>query len=139
MTTAGNLSIESSNQKLKVNFNYCFRHGIFQSQVYNFFCIISWVVSKCSFILRFVYFSSQNFFSFECLGKIQFVLYRFQKSNCKSLRDPRYKNLNRLARIGGNLLGKKTLSKEKYITQLNSVLLINITKDLTYYNLPRYS
>ena len=37
MTTAGNLSIEIRYQKLKVNFNYCFRHGIFQNQVYNFF------------------------------------------------------------------------------------------------------
>ena len=37
MTTAGNLSIEIRYQKLKVNFNYCFRHGIFQNQIYNFF------------------------------------------------------------------------------------------------------
>ena len=32
---------------------------------------------------------------------------------------------------------EKTLAKEKYITQLNSVLFINITKDLLYYILPR--
>ena len=38
-----------------------------------------------------------------------------------------------------NLFGKKTLAKEKYITQLNSVLFINITKDLLYYILPRYA
>ena len=41
--------------------------------------------------------------------------------------------------ICGNLLGKKTLAKEKYITQLNSVLFINITKDLLYYILSRYT
>ena len=32
-------------------------------------------------------------------------------------------------------LGKK-MAKEKYIIQLNSVLFINITKDLQYYILP---
>ena len=77
MTTAGNLSVEIRYQKLKVNFNYCFRHGIFQNQVYNFFCIISWVVLYSSFIVRFVCFSSQNFLSFECFWKIRFLLYRF--------------------------------------------------------------
>ena len=50
-----------------------------------------------------------------------------------SLRDPHCTNLDRRCHICGNLLGKKTLSKEKYITQLNSVLFINITKDLQYY------
>ena len=138
MTTAGNLSIEIRYQKLKVNFNYCFRHGIFQNQVYNFFDIISWVVSYCSFIVRFVCFSSQNFLSFECLWKIRFLLYRFCKSNCMSLRNPHSTNLNRRCHICGNLLGKKTWSKEKYITQLNSVLFIKITKDLQYCILPRY-
>ena len=39
MTTAGNLSVEIRYQKLKVNFSYCFRHGIFQNQVYNFFVL----------------------------------------------------------------------------------------------------
>ena len=41
--------------------------------------------------------------------------------------------------IRGNLLGKKTLAKEKYTTQLNSVLFINITKGLPYYILSRYA
>ena len=77
VTTAGNLSVEIRYQKLKVNFNYCFRHGIFQNQVYNFFCIISWVVSYSSFIVTFVCFSSQIFLPFECLWKIRFLLYRF--------------------------------------------------------------
>ena len=36
MTTARNLSVEIRYQKLKVNLNYCFRHGIFQYQVYSF-------------------------------------------------------------------------------------------------------
>ena len=36
MTTAGNLSVEIRYEKLKVNFNYCLRHGIFQNQVYIF-------------------------------------------------------------------------------------------------------
>ena len=97
-----------------VNFNYCLRHSIFQNQVYNIFCIISWVV-------------------------LYFLLYRFWKSNCMSLRDPHCTNLDRLCRICGNLVGKKTLAKEKYMTQLNSVLFINITKDLQYYILPRYA
>ena len=139
MTTAGNLSVEIRYQKLKVNFNYCFRHGIFQNQVYNFFCIISWVVSHSSFIVRFVCFSSQNFLSFECLWKIRFLLYRFWKSNCMSLHDPHCTNLDRLCRICGNILGKKTLPKVKDITRLKSVLFINITKDLQYYILPRYA
>ena len=63
ITTAGNRSVENCYQKLKVNFNYCFRHGIFQNQVYNFFCIISWVVSHSSFI----FFSSRFFNSKICL------------------------------------------------------------------------
>ena len=37
MTTSRNLSIEIRYQKLKVNFNYCFKHTIFQNQVYDFF------------------------------------------------------------------------------------------------------
>ena len=37
--TAGNLSLEIRYQKLKVNFNYCFSHGIFQNQVYDFFVL----------------------------------------------------------------------------------------------------
>ena len=41
--------------------------------------------------------------------------------------------------IRGNLLRKKTFAKEKYIIQLNSVLFINITKDLQYYILLRYA
>ena len=56
MTTAGSLSIEIRYQKLKVNFSYCFRQSIFQNQVYNFFCVISWVTSYSSFIVRFVFF-----------------------------------------------------------------------------------
>ena len=135
MTTARNVSVEIRYQKLKVNFNYCFRHGVFQNQVYNFFCIISWVVSCSSFIVRFVGFSSQNFLSFECLSKIRILLYRFQKSNRMSLRDPHCANLDRRCLICGNLLGKKTMAKEKY----NSVLFINITKDLLYYTLSRYA
>ena len=47
-----------------------------------------------------------------------------------SLRDPHCTNFDRRCLICGNILGKKTLVKEKYITQLNSVLFINITKDL---------
>ena len=63
VTTAGNLSVEIRYQKLKVNFNYCFRHGIFQNQVYNFFCIISWVVLHSSLF----FFSSRFFNSKICL------------------------------------------------------------------------
>ena len=48
-------------------------------------------------------------------------------------------NLDRNCRICLNLLGKETLAKEKNITQLKSVLFINITKDLQYYILPRYA
>ena len=55
------------------------------------------------------------------------------------LPDPHWANLDRLCRICGNLLGKKALAKEKYITQLNNVLFINITKDLQYYILLRHA
>ena len=55
------------------------------------------------------------------------------------LRDPHCTNLDRRCRMCENILGKKTLAKEKYITQLNSVLFINITKDLQYYIFPRYA
>ena len=47
-----------------------------------------------------------------------------------SLRDSHCKNLDRLCRICGNLLGKKALAKGKDITWLKSVLFINITKDI---------
>ena len=39
MTTAGNLRVAIRYEKLKVNFIYCFSHGIFQNQVYNFFVL----------------------------------------------------------------------------------------------------
>ena len=39
MTTARNLSVEIRYKKLKVNFNYCFRYGIFQYQVFFFFVV----------------------------------------------------------------------------------------------------
>ena len=39
MTTAGNLSVGIRYEKLKGNINYCFRHEIFQNQVYNFFVL----------------------------------------------------------------------------------------------------
>ena len=58
---------------------------------------------------------------------------------CMSLRDPHSTNIDRLDRICGNLLGKKALAKEKYINHLNSVLFINVTKDLQYYIRPRYA
>ena len=122
MTTAENVSVEIRYQKLKVNFNYCFRHGIFQNQVYNFFSIISWVVSYCSFIVRFVCFSPQNFLSFECLWKNRFLLNRF----------PDCTNLDRLCRICEKWLGEKTLVKEKDITRLKWVVFINVTNDLQY-------
>ena len=70
---------------------------------FTFFCIISLVLSYCSFIVRFVCFSSQNFLSFECLWKIRFLLYRFWKSSCMSLHDPHCTNLDRLCRICGNI------------------------------------
>ena len=115
LTTAGNLSVEICYQKLKVNFSFCFKHSVFQNQVYNFLCTISWVVSYSTFIVRFVCFSSQNSLSFECLWKIRFLLYRFQKSNCMSFCEPHCTNLDKRCCVCGNLLGKKILAKEKYI------------------------
>ena len=38
-----------------------------------------------------------------------------------SLHDPHCTDLDRRCLICGNLLGKKTLAKEKYITKLNNV------------------
>ena len=55
------------------------------------------------------------------------------------LRDTHCTNLDRRCRIYGNLLGKKTLAKEKYIIQLNSELFINITKDITVPHPPMIS
>ena len=46
-------------------------------------------------------------------------------------------NFNKLCRICGNLLGKNALAKKMYITQLNSVLFINVTKDLQYIHPPK--
>ena len=133
MTTARNLSVEIRYHKLKVNFNYCFKHGIFQNQVYNFFL--------CYFLGRFV----QQFYRKICLFFLsEFLVIRMfvknsilalqiLESNCMSLRDPHCTNLDRHCCICGNLLGKKKMAKEKYIIHLNSVLFINITKDLQYY------
>ena len=46
-----------------------------------------------------------------------------------SLRDTHCTNLDGLCRICGSLLGEKAVAKEKYITQLNGVIFMNITKD----------
>ena len=46
-------------------------------------------------------------------------------------------NLDKLCRICGNLLRKKALAKENYITQLHSVFFINITKDLQCIHPPK--
>ena len=56
-----------------------------------------------------------------------------------SLRGPHCTNLDRHCCICGNLLGKKTMAKEKYIIQLKSVLSTSITKDLQYYIIQRYA
>ena len=47
-----------------------------------------------------------------------------------SSRDVHSTNLDKLCRICGNLLGKKTLAKEKNTTQPHSVFFINVIKDL---------
>ena len=54
-----------------------------------------------------------------------------------SSRDLHCTNLDKLCRICGNLLGKKALAKENYITQLHSVFFINITKDLQCIHPPK--
>ena len=97
ITTSGNLIVEIRYQKLKLNFNYCFRDSIFQNQIH------------------------------------------ILETQCMSLRDLLSTNIDRLDRICGNLLGKKALAKEKYTNDLNSVLFINVTKDLQYYIRPRYA
>ena len=56
-----------------------------------------------------------------------------------SLRDPHCANLDRPCYICENLLGKKALTKGKYITQLNSVMFANITKDCKCNILLRYA
>ena len=72
-----------------------------------------WVVSYCSFIVRFVCFSSQNFLSLGCLWKIRFLLYRFWKSNCMSLRDPHFTNLDRLCRNMWKFTWEKDTGEKK--------------------------
>ena len=135
MTTAGNLSVEIRYQKLKVNFSYCFRHGIFQNQVYNFFLY--------HFLGRFV----AQFYRKICLFFFSefLVIQMFVKNSIcalqileKKLHVTAWPTLHN-SLICGNLLGKKASAKEKYIIQLNSVLFINITKELQYYILPRYA
>ena len=129
MTTAGNLSIELRYQKLKVNFNYCFRHGIFQNQVYNFF-----VLFPGSFRIAVL---SQDLFVFllriSCHSnvseKFDFCSTEFRKATACLCMTHTAPTLT-LTLSCGNILGKKILAKEKYKTQLNSVLLININKDL---------
>ena len=107
MTTEGNLGVEICYQKLKVNFNHCFRHGIFQNQVYSFFCIISWMGP---FVLQFyrkicLFFFSEflvirmfvknSIFALQILGnKLHvFAWYTLHKS-----RQTLFTNLDRLCR-----------------------------------------
>ena len=54
------------------------------------------------------------------------VRYFFQKTIAS--RDSRCTNLEKLCRICGNLLGKKALAKEKYITQSNSAFFMYLVK-----------
>ena len=145
MTTAENLSVEIRYQKLKVNFNYCFSHGIFQNQVYNFFCIISWVVSHNSFIVRFVCFSSQNFLSFECLRKIRFFFTDFRKAIARlwvnlhftSLRKSTLHKSRQTLSYMWKFTWEKEIGERKVHNPVKYVLFINISKDLLYYILPR--
>ena len=113
--------------KVNVNFNYYFRH--FPESSFQFFCIISWVVSYSSCIVRFACFSSQNFMSFEFLWKIRFLLYWFHVTHTVETST----KFVVLVALG------KTLPKEKYITQIDSKFFINIIKDFQYIFLPRYA
>ena len=54
-----------------------------------------------------------------------------------SSRDLHCTNLDKLCRFCGNLLGKKALAKENYVTQSRSVFFINITKDLQCIHPPK--
>ena len=133
MTTAGNLSVESRCQKLKVNFKFCFRHCIFQNQVYNFFLLFHGSFRKIClfFFLEFLViqmFVKKSTFALQILEK-QLIVFAW----------PKLPYLDRHCLTCGNLVAKKTLAKENYITQLNRVLFINITKYLLYYILPRYA
>ena len=69
MTTAENLSIEIPYQKLKLYFNYCFRHEIFQNQLYKF--LVLFPVSFRSAVLL------SEFLVIQMFVKIRCVLYRF--------------------------------------------------------------
>ena len=129
MTTAGNLSIEICYQKLKVNSNYCFWHSNFQNQVYTFFCIISWVVLYSSVIARFAGFLLRISCHSNVSEKFDFCFTEFRKATACLCMTHTAPTLT-LTLSCGNILGKKILAKEKYKTQLNSVLLININKDL---------
>ena len=60
MTTAENLSVEIRYQNLNINFNYCFRHAIFQNQVYKFFVLFPGSFRTAVLSVRFVCFSSQS-------------------------------------------------------------------------------
>ena len=109
MTTAGNLSLEIRYQMLQA---WHFPESNLQFFLYYFLGRF-----ERQFYRRIYLFFFSEFLVIQMFVKIQFLLYIFQKSNCMSLRDPHFANLDRLYRICGNLLGKKTLAKEKDITR----------------------
>ena len=129
-------ALEIRYQKLKVNSNYSFRHGNFQNQVCKFFLYY--------FLGRF----AQQFYRKTCLFFFsEFLVIRMFLKNSifalevleKQLHVFAWPTLHKSGNTLGKILGKKTLAKQKCITQLNSVLFINITKDLQYYIIPRYA
>ena len=103
-----------------------------------FFCIISWVVLYSSFIVRLVCFLLRLSCHSNVSKKFDFCFREFRKAiACLCV--------THIAQISTDVvlyveiyLGKRHW--QKYITQqLNSVLFINMTKDLQYYILPRYA
>ena len=139
MTTAGNLSVEIRYQKLKINFNYCFRHVIFQNQVYNFF----WYYFLGRFVLQFnrkicLFFFSE-FLDIRMFAKNSILaLQILEKKLHVFVWSTLHKSRQTLSYIW-KFTWEKTLAKQKDVTRLKSVLFINITKDLQYYILPRYA
>ena len=140
MKIAGNLIVGISYQKLRVNFNFCFRHVIFQNQVYNFF-----VLFPGSFRIAVL---SQDLFVFllriSCHSnvseKFDFCLTDFKKAiACLCMTHAVKMSTDVVVYAEIYLAKRHWLAKGKYITQLYSVIFIKIPKDFQYCILPRYA
>ena len=135
MTTAGNLSVQIRYQKLWVNFNYCFKQGIFQNQAYNFFVLYPGSFCTAAVSKMFVFLPRISCYSNVC-EKFDFCFTDFRKTIACL-------HMTHTAQISADFVifnlwkftWEKGIDKRKVhnpVKQLNSAIFINITKDLQY-------